>query len=1192
MNEPHDPNRTIDITPSPDDSLDAGLAAGFGRPVVAPRSSLKDMRPVLLRDAEVESAHVVTPTTDAIPAPSETGDRYQLAGEIARGGMGAVLRGRDVDLGRELAVKVLLEKYADRPEVVRRFVEEAQIGGQLQHPGVVPVYDIGRFGDRPFFTMKLIKGRTLAALLSDRPDPTADRPRLLSITLQVAQTLAYAHAKGVIHRDLKPANIMVGAFGEVQVMDWGLAKVLVEGEVADEERASRQHQQPEPGTQIRTARSCGSAGDGTDTEAGSLLGTPAYMPPEQANGDIALLDRRADVFGLGAILCEILTGEPPYVGRSAEEVRRKSANGDLADAVARLEACGADTELITLARTCLSPEAIDRPKDAQAVAEAMRAYLDGVQARLHKAELAETAAKARAVEEAKRRRLAVALAAIVVLAVTLGGGGWLWFQRHEAAQAAEAARRDEELRQGVTAALVKVGDLQSRARWPEARAVLDEVEQRLGATGFEDLHQRLADARGDLDLIGLLEQARMRGAVWTATGFDNVSAARGYTAALRDAGLLNDDEKEETAAARIRDCRVRDAVVAALDDLTSLVEVGEWQSWLLAVTRRADPHPWRDRFRSPDVRRNRQELQRLANEMKAQDHSPQLVVALAKALDLEAEAIPLLESAQRLYPSDFWINFWLGFSLWKANRSSDAVGYYRVALAIRPEATAVHNNLGLTLSAIGHSTEAIAVYEHALALDPKHAVAQNNLAVVLLETNRVEDAHTACLRAVDLAPEMAQAHSNLGNVLRTKGRLDEALASYARSLALDPRGANTHFGRAQALERKHQFNEAIASYQQGLDLDPNNVEAHNNLGALLCDQKRDYDQAVASFRRAIALAPNSARSHFNLGNALQRSGHVEEAVTAYRRSLELNPRDSGTHTNLGTALHKLARLEEAITAHRQAVTLNPKDANALTCLGNALREVNRFDEALAIFQKALEMDSDSPNAHGARGQALLLLGRFAEARNASQRALDLLPMDHPLRSFAQRQLRQCERLLALEQRLPALLGSRDKPADAQEAIHLGEMCARHKKMPAAAAQFYGEAFTADPRLAENLQAQHRYNAACSAALAGGGQGEDVGRLDDKEQSRLRQQALDWLRADLTGYRKLLESSTVDARGFVQQQMQHWQTDTDLASLRDAAALARYPTEELIALTQLWAEVASLLKRAEEKAKSPRSAVEQ
>src|SRR5262245_30758072 len=153
MKEAHDPNGTVDVAFVPADSLDAGLAAGFGR-AEPPRSSLGDMRPVLLTEAEGESAHVVKPQSDAMPPPGQTGDRYQLQGEIARGGMGAVLRGRDVDLGRDLAVKVLLEKYVDRPEVARRFVEEAQIGGQLQHPGVVPVYDLGQFGNRPFFTIK------------------------------------------------------------------------------------------------------------------------------------------------------------------------------------------------------------------------------------------------------------------------------------------------------------------------------------------------------------------------------------------------------------------------------------------------------------------------------------------------------------------------------------------------------------------------------------------------------------------------------------------------------------------------------------------------------------------------------------------------------------------------------------------------------------------------------------------------------------------------------------------------------------------------------------------------------------------------------------------------------------------------------------------------------------------------------
>ena len=241
---------------------------------------------------------------------------YQLEGEIARGGMGAILKGRDLDLGRELAIKVLLEPHRGNPQVVRRFVEEAQIGGQLQHPGVVPVYELGTLPDRrPYFAMKLVKGRTLAALLGERTGPAQDLPRFLGIFEQVCQTMAYAHARGVVHRDLKPSNVMVGTFGEVQVMDWGLAKVLAQGGIADEAAGGR--------TAVITTVRSGPAGSGDESQAGSVLGTPAYMAPEQARGEVERIDERADVFGLGAILCEILTGRPPYVGSTA----RRSATG-------------------------------------------------------------------------------------------------------------------------------------------------------------------------------------------------------------------------------------------------------------------------------------------------------------------------------------------------------------------------------------------------------------------------------------------------------------------------------------------------------------------------------------------------------------------------------------------------------------------------------------------------------------------------------------------------------------------------------------------------------------------------------------------------------------------------------------------------------------------------------------------------
>ncbi len=280
-------------------------------------------------------------------------------------------------------MKVLLDSHRDKPDLVRRFVEEAQIGGQLQHPGIVPIYELGAFADRrPFFAMKLVKGRTLSSLLAERPDPARDLPRFLAVFESVCQTMAYAHARGVIHRDLKPSNVMVGSFGEVQVMDWGLAKVLPRGGAADDAHAGMTRPSE---TVIATAQS---ATDSDRSQAGSVLGTPSYMAPEQARGEVDRLDERCDVFALGSILCELLTGHPAFTGRSSGEVQRKAARGEVSGAHALLDLCGADAELTALAKSCLAPEPEDRPAHAGEVSDRVRAYQAGVQERLKQAEIA------------------------------------------------------------------------------------------------------------------------------------------------------------------------------------------------------------------------------------------------------------------------------------------------------------------------------------------------------------------------------------------------------------------------------------------------------------------------------------------------------------------------------------------------------------------------------------------------------------------------------------------------------------------------------------------------------------------------------------------------------------------------------------------------------------------------------------
>ncbi|MGO9469732.1 MAG: protein kinase domain-containing protein [Isosphaeraceae bacterium] len=367
---------------------------------------------------------------------------YELQDEIGRGGMGVVYRARDTGLDRDVAVKLLSERYAPDSVPAQRFLSEARITGQLQHPGIPAVHQVGTLADgRPFLAMKLIKGSTLETILKYRPEPSADGSPAaggLAIFEAVCQAVGYAHAHRVIHRDLKPANVMVGAFGEVQVMDWGLAKVLGEGSPGTADALSADETQA--WTQVSPALASGS-----HTQAGSLVGTPAFIPPEQALGEIEKVNERSDVFGLGAILAVILTGKAPYVGESFESVRVQAVRGKLEDCFARLDACGAEPELVSLCKQCLAFEPADRPADAGAVAAAVAGLRAAADERARHAELERVQAEgetrealARAAEQRRRRRILLTASGIIALLFLVGFAGVSWQWR-----VAETARDDE-----------------------------------------------------------------------------------------------------------------------------------------------------------------------------------------------------------------------------------------------------------------------------------------------------------------------------------------------------------------------------------------------------------------------------------------------------------------------------------------------------------------------------------------------------------------------------------------------------------------------------------------------------------------------------------------------------------------------------------------------------------------------------
>ncbi|MCB9880666.1 MAG: SUMF1/EgtB/PvdO family nonheme iron enzyme [Planctomycetes bacterium] len=338
--------------------------------------------------------------------------RYEFGEILGQGGLGVVTRARDHFLGRDVAIKEMQPAVRCDAEAKRRFVDEARICASLEHPGVLPVYDLGEREASTFFAMKLIDGRDLAAILAGRRSPNSESEHgdLVAIFERVVETMAFAHSKGIVHRDLKPSNIMVGAFGEVHVVDWGVAKILGRHAERVDDAAQRAFDTV------------------TESVAGSVLGTLPYMPPEQARGEVQCTNATADVFALGAILCEILTGEPPYgrvQGLARAELQRRVREADLTDAERRLRATSVDTALADLALGCLRAEASERPSHAGIVLESLRRIQRVKRER-------EERERARAATARLRRRVLAVLGVVLIVAATS-----VWISREDARRSLE-----------------------------------------------------------------------------------------------------------------------------------------------------------------------------------------------------------------------------------------------------------------------------------------------------------------------------------------------------------------------------------------------------------------------------------------------------------------------------------------------------------------------------------------------------------------------------------------------------------------------------------------------------------------------------------------------------------------------------------------------------------------------------------
>jgi serine/threonine-protein kinase len=336
-----------------------------------PNDTLSDEVPTLIEEGS-------TTVNVAPPAPQRSGpmpfeehgfaSRYTQRKVLGRGGMGEVRLCSDARIGRDVAMKVMKASTGGSTGLRERFEREARLQGQLEHPAIVPVYDLGLARDGAWFTMKRVRGYTLERIVRGLADEEAKfvekytLRRLLVAFVQVTQAIAFAHSRGVVHRDLKPANIMLGDFGEVYVLDWGLAKVFGAGEL--------------PGSTFDVSSASGS-GPSAPARAGEAMGTPGYMAPEQVRGEVHRIDERTDVYALGAILFEILTLERLHGGATVPELYATTLHGADARASTRapLRDVPPELEAVCLRATRLDPE--ERFPSARELHEAVERYLEG-----------------------------------------------------------------------------------------------------------------------------------------------------------------------------------------------------------------------------------------------------------------------------------------------------------------------------------------------------------------------------------------------------------------------------------------------------------------------------------------------------------------------------------------------------------------------------------------------------------------------------------------------------------------------------------------------------------------------------------------------------------------------------------------------------------------------------------------------
>jgi serine/threonine protein kinase/Tfp pilus assembly protein PilF len=796
--------------------------------------------------------------------PLEPRARFQVLRLHAKGGLGEVHIALDRELNRQVALKEIQNRHADEPRSRERFVLEAEITGGLEHPGIVPVYGMGQYPDGwPYYAMRFIKGESLQEAIRSYFKANQGKPslrgvkfrKLLGRFLAACDAVAYAHSRGVLHRDIKPSNIMLGPYGETLVVDWGLAKAAGRKETMDADT--------EP---IIDPSSHGAQ---TPTLPGSVLGTPAYMSPEQAEGRLDRLGPASDVYSLGATLYCLLTGKPAFGEGLVHEVLRQVQRGEFPHPRQVNSRVPAALEAICLKAMATRLE--ERYSTPRELAEDLEHWLADEPVRAYAEPLPE-----RARRWARRHKpLMAGCLGLVGTALLLGGIGLGWWE-NERSNFAHAIEKD----------LREAEDLLAKDNTTQAKQVLMHAQAQMDAHSMPRLSDSLERLKRDQNLAAQLQAARLRRASFANRELDFAGADKAYAAAFEEHQL--DLAHPEATAQRIRTSTVRLQLILALDDWSFVKNnlPGGDSGPVLTLAQMADDDAWRNRVREGVKKGDLAALVAAAASEEAERQPDRALAVLGGVLaqkKAHQEALTLLRGAVQRKPQDFWINFDLARVLlvMEPANPEDAVGFLRAALALQPDNPAVYNNLGVALDRLGKHAQALQALQKAVEFQPNDTGFLLNMGNVLNHLKRYAEAEQAFGKAIALYPGYAEAHCNLGDVLKKQGRFANSLAAYRSGRELGSKSPTWKY-------RKN-VEEWIKEVEELLRLDlllprvlsgaaqPADAGERANLGEV-CLQYKDLPARAAQLFReafeadpALAGAPNSTDRYF-AARAAARAG--------------------------------------------------------------------------------------------------------------------------------------------------------------------------------------------------------------------------------------------------------------------------------------------------------------------------------